>query len=40
MEDNAIKNARNLLALGVDMETLSRGIGISIEELEKIKRTL
>ena len=40
MEDNAIKNARNLLALGVDMETISLGIGISIKELEKLKRKL
>ena len=40
MEDGAIKNARNLLANGVDINIISDSLGISIEELEKIKRKL
>ena len=40
MEDGAIKNARKLLANGVDINIISDSLGISIEELEKIKRKL
>ena len=40
MEDGAIKNARKLLVNGVDINIISDSLSISIEELEKIKRTL
>ena len=40
IEDGVEKTARKLLLKGVDMETISYSTGISIEELEKIKRKL
>jgi hypothetical protein len=38
--DAKLDHARNLLADGFDVETISRNIGISIEELEELKRKL
>lgn len=36
MKKEKIQNAKNLLSLGVDIETVSKGIGLSIEEINKI----
>ena len=36
-QENAIKNAKNALALGLDFETISKITGLSMEEIEKLK---
>ena len=40
IKENKIKNAVNLLKLGIDAETISKGIDLSIGEVEAIKKTL
>ena len=40
IEDSTIKIAKNILAKGVDMDTISQCTGLSIKELEKLKRKL
>ena len=34
------KNAINLLKLGVDVDTIAQGIGLSVQDVEALKRTL
>ena len=36
-QENAIQNAKNALALGLDFETISKITGLSMEEIEKLK---
>ena len=36
-QENAIKNAKNALALGLDFETISKITGLSTKEIEKLK---
>ena len=40
IKENKIKNAANLLKLGIDIETISKGIDLSISEIEAIKKNL
>ena len=40
IKENKVKNAINLLKLGIDVETISRGVDLSINEVEAIKKTL
>ena len=36
-QENAIQNAKNALALGLDFETISKITGLSTKEIEKLK---
>ena len=40
IRENKVKNAVNLLKLGIDIETISKGVGLSSGEIETIKKTL
>lgn len=34
--EEKIKNARNLILLGIDAETVAKGVGLPIEEIRKL----
>ncbi|MDS0526667.1 hypothetical protein NNC19_13325 [Clostridium sp. SHJSY1] len=34
------ENAKNLLLIGIDVELISKGIGLTVEEVEEIKKSL
>ena len=36
-QENAIQNAKNALKLGLDIKTISKITGLSLEEIEKLK---
>ena len=36
-QEKALENAKNALALGLDIKTISKITGLSIEEIEKLK---
>ena len=39
-KEEKIKNVKSFLLLGVDLETIAKGAGISIEEVIKIKEEM
>lgn len=38
IQENKIQNAINFLKLGIDIETVAKGVNLSIEEIKKIKK--
>ena len=38
IQENKIQNAINFLKLGVDIETIAKGVNLSIQDIEKIKK--
>lgn len=36
-QEKALENAKNALALGLDIKTISKITGLSMEEIEKLK---
>ena len=40
IKETTIKNAKNFLIMGLDVDMVANGTGLSIEEVEKIKKEL
>lgn len=38
IQEEKIQNAINFLKLGIDIETVAKGVNLSVEEIEKIKQ--
>jgi len=40
IKETTIKNAKNFLIMGLDIEMVAKGTGLSVEEVQKIKKEL
>ena len=40
IKEATIKNAKNFLIMGLDVDMVAKGTGLSVEEVQKIKKEL